>query len=102
MTSKEKAEISRLNAIDPEAAADLAEDLQPEGAAYHRLRCLTGKPAIWDLVITDMNARDAMGERKYGTRLKPHNGRDVLKDAYEEALDLAVYLRQALYERDAK
>lgn len=57
-------------------------------------------PAIWDLVIADMHARDKLGEERYGTRLRANNGRDVLKDAYEEALDLAVYLRQAIAERD--
>lgn len=57
-------------------------------------------PAIWDLVLKDMLRRDELGARRYGTRLQPHNGRDALKDAYEEALDLAAYLRQALYERD--
>jgi hypothetical protein len=57
---------------------------------------------IWNLVVKDMLDRDALGEAKYGTRLQAHNGRDVLKDAYEEALDLAVYLRQALYEKDGK
>lgn len=59
-------------------------------------------PAVWDLVVEDMLNRDVDGLRKYGTRLQPHNGRDVLLDAYEEALDLVVYLRQALYERDNK
>jgi hypothetical protein len=59
-------------------------------------------PAVWDLVIRDMDARDIEGERKYGVRLQPHNGRNVLRDAYEEALDLCVYLRQAIYERDGK
>lgn len=57
-------------------------------------------PAVWDLVKFDMEARDATGLRRYGTRLRPGNGRDALKDAYEEALDLVVYLRQAIYERD--
>lgn len=28
------------------------------------------------------------------------NGRDALLDAYQEALDLVVYLRQVIYERD--
>lgn len=60
------------------------------------------KPAVWDLVLTDMQARDAEGRRKYGTPLQPHNGRDALVDAYQEALDLAVYLRQAIYERDGR
>jgi len=57
-------------------------------------------PYVWDLVFTDMHERDLLGEKKHGTRLQPNNGRDVLKDAYQEALDLVVYLRQALYERD--
>ena len=59
-------------------------------------------PAVWDLVKFDMEARDATGLRRYGTRLKPGNGRDALTDAYEEALDLVVYLRQALFERDGR
>lgn len=56
-------------------------------------------PAVWDLVIADMKNRDEMGSRKYNTRLQPFNGRDALVDAYEEALDLAVYLRQLIYEQ---
>ena len=47
-----------------------------------------------------MHDRDLIGERKHNTRLQPYNGRDVLKDAYQEALDLVAYLRQAIYERD--
>jgi len=57
-------------------------------------------PAVWDLVKKDIEERDSIGEKKYGTRLQPFNGRDVLVDAYQEALDLVVYLRQAIYERD--
>lgn len=57
-------------------------------------------PPMWDLVVKDFRDRDAEGRRKYGTPLQPHNGRDVLVDAYQEALDLVVYLRQAIYERD--
>lgn len=59
-------------------------------------------PAVWELVVKDMQERDAVGARRYGTRLQPHNGRDALRDAYEEALDLAVYIRQAIYERDGR
>lgn len=59
-------------------------------------------PHVWDMVVADVWQRDADGRCKYGTHLQPHNGRDALKDAYEEALDLCVYLRQALYERDGK
>lgn len=58
------------------------------------------KPAVWDLVMQDMRGRDRFGLEKYGTRLQPFNGRDALVDAYQEALDLVVYLRTAIYERD--
>lgn len=86
---------------------------------------LSDQPASWDLVIADMGRRerhrliladgsevdvglaavadmrerDATGEAKYGTRLRPGNGRDHLVDGYQEALDLAVYLRTSLAER---
>lgn len=58
----------------------------------------TGRP-IWELVIEDMRARDQVGRERYGTPLQAQNGRDPLVDAYQEALDLAVYLRQAIEER---
>lgn len=54
---------------------------------------------IWDLVIADMRERDAVGRERYGTPLQAHNGRDALVDAYQEALDLVVYLRQCIEER---
>ncbi len=57
-------------------------------------------PAVWDLVLADMRARDALGSARYGTRLQPHNGRDTLVDWYEELLDAVVYARALIYERD--
>ena len=60
------------------------------------------KPALWDLVVVDMRARDSFGRDKYGTPLQAGNGRDALVDAYQEILDAAVYLRQMIYERDGK
>lgn len=59
-------------------------------------------PPIWNIVVMDMLNRDHVGRKRYGVPLQPHNGRDVLRDAYEEALDLCAYLRQAIYERDGK
>ena len=58
------------------------------------------KPAAWSLVMRDMVDRDLFGADKYKVRLQPGNGRDFLMDAYQEALDLVVYLRGAIYERD--
>lgn len=57
-------------------------------------------PPIWGLVMDDMWKRDAMGRRKYGKPLRAHDGRSSLRDAYQEALDLAVYLRKAIYEQE--
>lgn len=59
-------------------------------------------PCIQDLVIADIERRKEVGRRRYGTVLQPFNGRDSLRDAYEEAIDLAVYLRQLLYEHEAE
>ena len=58
------------------------------------------KPAVWELVIQDMRNRDQFGREKYGTALQPFNGRNALVDAYQEVLDLAVYLRQKIYEEE--
>ena len=59
-------------------------------------------PAVWDLVVADMVARDHLGAERYGTRLQPMNGRDAMRDLYEELLDACVYARQMLYERDGR
>jgi hypothetical protein len=50
--------------------------------------------------MADLEFRREMGILKYGGELKTHNGRDALIDAYQEALDLALYLKQAILERD--
>ena len=50
-------------------------------------------------VVKDLEKRAEYGKEQYGTRLKSNNGRDALLDAYEEALDLCVYLKQELIER---
>lgn len=55
---------------------------------------------VWELVIADMRERDSVGRQRYGTPLQTNNGRDALVDAYQEALDLVVYLRQAIEERN--
>jgi hypothetical protein len=57
---------------------------------------------IATLVCADIEARAQLGQKKYGERLLPNNGRDALTDAYQEALDLAMYLRQAIEESARK
>lgn len=51
------------------------------------------RPYVQDLLISDIEERKEFGIRKYGTALQSGNGRDMLQDAYEEAIDLVVYLR---------
>ena len=58
-------------------------------------------PAIVDLVVSDLAERKRLGVERYGMALQAHNGRDALRDAYEEAMDLCVYLRQVIEERDS-
>ncbi|MDG4784399.1 hypothetical protein O7626_39505 [Micromonospora sp. WMMD1102] len=55
--------------------------------------------SIQALVRRDLVDREAVGRERYGTSLHAHNGRDALVDAYQEALDLVCYLRQAIEER---
>lgn len=54
------------------------------------------------LVIEDARARDAVGRERYGVPLQPGNERDSLRDAYEEALDLMVYLKNCRVEREMR
>lgn len=54
---------------------------------------------IASLVQADIEARAESGREEYGQRLRADNGRNALKDAYQEALDLCMYLRQRIEER---
>jgi len=56
---------------------------------------------IHEQVIEDIKRRAEVGKQNYGTYLQVNNGRDSLLDAYEEAQDKALYLKQAILERDA-
>lgn len=79
-----------------------AAELMAFGPAEQPAPKPNAHPPVWPLVMVDMAGRDKLGRERYGTPLQPHNGRDALRDAYEEALDLAAYLRAAMYERDGK
>ena len=59
-----------------------------------------GKVNVTDAVIADIGERSKIGTEKYGTPLMTHNGRKPLVDAYQEILDMAVYIKQELLERD--
>ena len=82
--------------------AELLEELRMlnSKAATPQPHPTTGELTVLDYVLADLQERSNAGIQKYGTPLQTHNGRDALWDAYQEALDLCMYLRQAILERD--
>lgn len=57
---------------------------------------------VFKWVIADLKTRARMGKERYGTYLRTRNGRNALLDAYQEALDLVLYLRQVLLEEEGR
>ena len=79
------------------------EDAQPKDAATAKQPAPKGSGnPILGMVLTDLTNRALEGKEKYGEPLKAHNGRNALWDAYQEALDLAMYLRQAIEEQECQ
>lgn len=78
----------------------MSGDQRPPDRHDQPMPTVTEGPSIQDMVIADVEQRKQVGLERYGTLLQPNNGRDMLRDAYEEAIDLAVYLRGCLAERD--
>jgi len=54
---------------------------------------------IFSQVIADLQDRDQLGWKNYRRELTADTYDDPLKEAYEEALDLAVYLKCAILQR---
>lgn len=57
-----------------------------------------GERIVLPYVLEDLKHRAVKGKEKYGTFLMTNNGRSALWDAYQEVLDLAMYLRQRILE----
>lgn len=89
--SSEQVPVTRVSVA---AGRQVAVDAEPPPVLRPEL------PDVWELVMSDMRARAEAGYHRYGSRLRPFNGRVPLVDAYQEALDLAVYLRQAIWEQE--
>lgn len=60
-----------------------------------------GKVDVADFVLADIQERVKAGLERYGTKLQTFNGRNALWDAYQEILDLVMYVRQAILETEA-
>jgi hypothetical protein len=61
-----------------------------------------GSRPIGELVLADLRERMAQGIATYGVPLQAHNGRDALRDLYEELLDACLYIRQVIEERGGR
>jgi hypothetical protein len=66
--------------------------------AYSRGRSGWG---ICDQVTADINHRRVTGQIRYGRPLDWEEDKDYLYEAYEEALDMVIYLKAALVKRDS-
>jgi hypothetical protein len=100
ISDAERAAILRISPHVTPAPVGLAEDLTWPGLAGEQpMPTKNDAPSVQGMVRDDLVVREQIGRERYGTPLQPHNGRDALRDAYEEALDLACYLRQAIAER---
>lgn len=77
-------------------------ELAPVWEAVIADEMATGSSFNQEYIVPDMQKRNVKGIESYGTPLQPFNGRDALLDAYEEALDLVVYLKQADIEKPTK
>ena len=60
----------------------------------------SGNRLVGLAVLRDVAQRIEFGFKKHGSLLETENGRDALWDAYEEALDLCMYLRQEILQRE--
>lgn len=60
-----------------------------------------GKSDVIQWLIEELQARRIVGLHRYGEPLNPENKRDNLRDALEETLDLAAYLRNEIAKRGA-
>lgn len=54
------------------------------------------KDDITTAVMQDLKRRSDLGLKKYGTTLQENNHQNMLQHGYEEALDLAQYLKKEI------
>lgn len=61
---------------------------------------IVGSDQVWPLVIQDMHKRNLEGFEKYNRYLQANCPDNMLQHAYEEALDLAVYLKTIIVQQE--
>lgn len=55
-------------------------------------------PELFAATEVRLRAREQVGYERYGQFLQPGNGRDVMRDAWEETVDQVAYLATAVRE----
>ncbi len=75
---------------------------QAVAAALHQPAPRRGREEVGRQVLADIQSRMSAGLQKYGCLLQTFNGRDALMDSYQESIDLVMYLRQAIMERESE
>lgn len=75
-------------------------DCPVHGTDAQPLPTVSTHPIAHEMVKDDLDARLRLGIKRYGQPLRPFNGRSALRDAYDELLDFAVYIRNRIYEEE--
>ncbi len=89
--------------VDMENIMEAAEGDNPDDSPItHEPYPVGNGTVVLPLVLQDIKDKAEFGKIKYGTYLRAHNGRDALRDAYQEAIDLCMYLRQKIQEEDER
>lgn len=78
----------------------IEESCSIHGVGAQPLPVGNGLPIAHEMVTADLADRLALGIQRYGQPLQPFNGRNALRDLYEELLDACVYIRSRIYEEE--
>lgn len=74
----------------------MTRDNQDRPVTNDREYCQDTLLPVFQQAVTDSKTR---GVAEYGTALQPFNGRDAVRDTFEEWVDLGMYLEQIKRER---
>ncbi len=103
-SSHEATQTEDTDAIDAEFAVEtllgVVKPGKPMRPGDQQLPQANDLPSMHDKATEDMQSRKELGASRYGVALQPCNGRDAVRDAYEEALDGSAYLAQAVWEQE--
>ncbi|MGL4756876.1 MAG: hypothetical protein ACRCXB_31395 [Aeromonadaceae bacterium] len=98
LVSVEDEEVAYYGAAADAAKEYLAKCAERAATAKQPAPKGSGNP-ILGMVLADLTNRALEGKEKYGEPLLANNGRNALWDLYQELLDAAMYIRQAIEEQ---